>query len=121
MSTAPCVHFSRLPESCPRAKSELFLTAKTPGDDGKQGEEEETAADDGTTELVVKKDAGVLAATGVTGALLGWSFAHSLDLDLDLAGAVSGERREEGGAVLLCKGCVAEGFESVKGRCACCK
>lgn len=38
-----------------------------------------------------KYDIRVLVATAATGALLGWSVARSLDLDLDLAGAVVGK------------------------------
>lgn len=38
-----------------------------------------------------KKDAGVLAATGASGAFIGWNLAHSMGLGLDLVGALGGE------------------------------
>lgn len=38
-----------------------------------------------------KKDAGVLAATGASGAVIGWNLAHSLGMGLDLVGALGGE------------------------------
>lgn len=38
------------------------------------------------------RDFGVLAATGATGAMIGWCLAHRLGMDLDLLGAFSGER-----------------------------
>ena len=56
------------------------------------GDEEEAVA-------VVKKDPGVLVATGASGALVGWSLAHSLGMDLDFFGAVTGE---PGGRLCQC-------------------
>lgn len=49
----------------------------------------EDCDDDGA--FPAKNDFRVLVATAATGALLGWSVARSLDLDLDLAGAVAGK------------------------------
>lgn len=56
---------------------------------GGAGGSDDGDEDEGTT--IVKKDPGVLVATGASGALIGWSLMHSLGMDLDLLGAVTGE------------------------------
>ena len=65
---------------------------------GGEEQEEETGeaegSDDGDGDegaAIVMKDPGVLVATGASGALIGWSLVHSLGMDLDLLGAVTGE------------------------------
>lgn len=67
------------------------------GGGGEEQEEEETEAggsdngDEDEGAAIVRKEPGVLVATGASGALVGWSLVHSLGMDLDLLGAVTGE------------------------------
>lgn len=55
--------------------------------------EREGGADDDMKDVsaVLMEEPALLAATGASGALVGWSVAHSLSLDLDFVGAVGGE------------------------------
>ena len=74
------------------------------GEAGEEQEEEGAAgeSDDGDADgderasmvdMIIKNDPGVLAATGISGALVGWSLVHPLDIGLDLLGAVTGEQQ----------------------------
>eukprot|EP00903_Cladosiphon_okamuranus_P018813 g17304.t2 len=76
----------RLPGIRPRQQpppSKLAMDAGGAGE-GEADKEEEVGVDG------EKKDAGVLAATGACGALVGWNLAHSLGMGLDLVGALGG-------------------------------
>lgn len=64
---------------------------KTTPSEERQEDPADVAKNDGA--FPAKNDFRVLVATAATGALLGWSVARSLDLDLDLAGAVVGKSR----------------------------
>lgn len=52
-------------------------------------DEQETVV---STEAEMMKHPGLLVATGVSGAFVGWSLIHALGLDLDGFGAISGKR-----------------------------
>lgn len=70
------------------------MTAAGGGEEGEgetdeEGEDGSSGGGGGGSER--KKDAGVLAATGASGAFIGWNLAHSMGLGLDLVGALGGE------------------------------
>lgn len=83
-----------------------------------EGEEEkEGESGTGKEKKMTKRgqDVGVLAATGASGALVGWCLAHTLNLNLDLLGAATGEFSFQANKSFLRKTlkrenyCVAEG------------
>lgn len=77
------------------------LSAATSGDEEQTEENDEggsdAVGDDSPAGTSKKADAGVLAATATTGAVLGSSVAHSLGLGLDMVGAFAGEPAVTGG------------------------
>lgn len=93
--------FTHISDRLPGIRPRRTSIAATTSDVGEEEVEEAPGQGDAplaettaaaTAKTSVKRDPGVLAATGATGALAGWCLVHPLGVDLELLGAFSGER-----------------------------